>query len=76
MDRELLARADRMVAALSPARRETVREIVVNAIHRGSVDPSAKRYLDTVSGGEDLSDILTRALDDGRPAGGMLPATR
>ncbi|MCS5497779.1 hypothetical protein NY547_11075 [Cnuibacter physcomitrellae] len=63
MDRTLLARADEIVASLSPGKRETVREIVINSVHRGAVDPSARRFLTAASGGPELADILTAALD-------------
>jgi hypothetical protein len=62
MDRHLLAHADEIVASLSPAKQEMVREIVINSVHRGHVDESARRYLTAASGNSDLADILSSAL--------------
>ena len=61
----LLAEADRVVASLSPGKREAVREIVIDATRRGLVTASARRFLDTASGSSLLSDVLTAALVEG-----------
>ena len=62
MKSELLAEADRILAALSPGRREAVREIVVNAVHRGFLDERARGYLVAATQGPLLADVLTAAL--------------
>jgi len=58
MNAELVAEADRRVAALSPARRESVREIVVDAVHRGYLPENARRFLDTVTGSPLVAEVL------------------
>ena len=62
MNHELLAEADRIVASLSPGRRESVREIVINAQHRGHLDESARRFLLAATGSAFLADVLSEAL--------------
>ena len=67
MDPHLLAEADRIVSSLSPGKRETVREIVVDATQRGGLNASARRYLETVSGSAFLADVLVEALGSAHP---------
>lgn len=62
MDRSLLAEADRVVARLSPGRRESVREIVVNATTRGELNESARRFLDRATGSAFVSNVLAAAI--------------
>ena len=62
MDEQLLARADEIVASLSPGKQEMVREIVINSVRRGAVDASAARYLTAASGSTELADTLTAAI--------------
>jgi hypothetical protein len=73
MDAELLAEADRMVAALSPGKRESVREIVVDALHRGYLMDSSRHFLDTVTGAGLVATVLAAGIaerhdDSIRPA--------
>lgn len=68
MDRAMLAKADDIVASLSPAKRETVREIVINSVQRGEVVSSARRYLTAATGGPELADILSAALSSPQPS--------
>ncbi|MFB2600335.1 hypothetical protein ACEXQE_21290 [Herbiconiux sp. P17] len=68
MNHELLAEADRIVASLSPGKRETVREIVVNALHRGFLDESARRFLLAATQSTFLADVLTEALAENGPS--------
>lgn len=65
MDKSLLRQADEIVARLSPGKREAVREIVINSVHRGLVDERARHYLTVASGGTELADILAAALHSG-----------
>ncbi|GAA3207159.1 hypothetical protein GCM10017690_14870 [Microbacterium terregens] len=58
MSSESLAEADRVLAELSPGKREAVREIVIDTIRRGCLDPRARRYLATVSGSELVGNVL------------------
>ncbi|MFB2555309.1 hypothetical protein [Herbiconiux liangxiaofengii] len=80
MKKELLAEADRILASLSPGRREAVREIVVNAVHRGFLDERARGYLVAATRGPLLADVLTAALaepptEPSPPDALTLPAT-
>jgi len=65
MDQRLLTEADRVVATLSPGRRESVREIVVDATRRGSVTESARRFLDSATGSPLVAEVLARAVAEG-----------
>ncbi len=62
MDTGLLTEADRIVAALSPGKRESVREIVLDAIRRGLVTTSGRGFLDAATGSGLLADILAQAV--------------
>ena len=59
---ELLRRADRIVADLSPGRRESVREILINARNLGHLPADARSYLDGVTGSSFVGDVLAAAL--------------
>ncbi|GAA3209579.1 hypothetical protein GCM10017690_19190 [Microbacterium terregens] len=67
MERGLLAEVDRMIDLLSPAKRETVREIVVDAVHRGHLPPGNLRVLDSVTGSPLAGDTLSQALAESSP---------
>ncbi|WP_382306962.1 hypothetical protein [Herbiconiux sp. UC225_62] len=70
MNHDLLAEADRIVAGLSAGKREAVREIVVNAVHHGSLDDGARRFLVAATQNTFLADVLTEALaHDDTPKG-------
>lgn len=73
--RALLAEADRVVAGLSAGKRETVREIVIDATRRGFVSASARRFLDTASGTSLLADVLAAALSEQNIGQGILTRT-
>jgi hypothetical protein len=62
MRRELLIEADTIVTALSPGRREAVRELVIDATRRGVLDDRARAFLDRASGGTLLGEVLAQAL--------------
>jgi hypothetical protein len=62
MRQELLQEADRIVGALSPGRREAVRELVINTTRRGVLDDRARAFLDRASGGSLLSEVLAQAI--------------
>jgi hypothetical protein len=64
MNKERLAEADRIVEGLSPGKRESVREIVVDAIHRGFLPESGRRYLLAVTGSELLADVLAEGVSE------------
>jgi hypothetical protein len=68
VDQRLLIEADRVVAALSPGKRESVREIVVDATRRGSVTGSARRFLDSVTGSPLVAEVLAQAVAEGADA--------
>lgn len=76
MDKSLFAQADEIVATLPAGRQEMVREIVINSIHRGHVDESARRYLTSATGGTELADILTLAVHATEPKGELEPPER
>lgn len=61
---ELLEQADRVLAALHPGRREAVREIVVDAVHRGELTPSNRAFIARVSGSTFLADVLSEAIQE------------
>lgn len=54
----VLAQIDRGIAALSPAKREAVREIVVDAVHRGHLPPRNRETLNTITGSTLAGDVL------------------
>ncbi|GAA3555533.1 hypothetical protein GCM10022197_08370 [Microlunatus spumicola] len=62
MDPALVAEADRVVASLSPGRRESVREIVHDAARRGALSPSGRRFLDAATGSTLVADLLEAAV--------------
>ena len=68
MDQQLLTEADRVVATLPPGKRESVREIVVDATRRGSVSESARRFLDSATGSPLVAEVLARAVAEGANA--------
>ena len=68
MDQRLLAEADRVVATLPPGKRESVREIVVDATRRGTVSESARRFLDSTTGSRLVAEVLARAIAEGADA--------
>ena len=68
MQIELLEQVDRVLAALSPERREAVREIVVDAVHRGALTPTGRAFIARVSGSSFLADVLSDALTEQRRA--------
>jgi len=70
MNAELLAEADRIVAALPPGRRESVREIVVDATRRGYLPDSGRSFLDRVTGSGLLSDVLAAGIAELREGNG------
>lgn len=67
MDARRLAEADRIVSTLSLGKREAVREIIVEATHRGALSVSARRYLDTATGSAFVAEVLAEALGSARP---------
>ncbi|MCS5713036.1 hypothetical protein NVV95_00565 [Herbiconiux sp. CPCC 205716] len=77
MRHELLVEADAIVGALSPARREAVRELVINVTRRGVLDDRARSFLDRASGTTLLGEVLAQALIEtvGRSAALEGPAT-
>lgn len=62
MRAELLVEADRVLAALPAARREGVREIVLDAIRRGALPPSGRAYIVRTTGSTFLADVLGAAI--------------
>jgi hypothetical protein len=62
MRAELLAEADRVVAALPPGRREAVREIVVDALGRGELPASGRAFIARATGSTFLADVLHEAI--------------
>jgi copper oxidase (laccase) domain-containing protein len=62
MQTERLEQADRELAALHAGRREAVREIVVDAVHRGELAPSSRAFIVRVTGSTFLADVLTEAI--------------
>ena len=73
MNHELLAEADRIVAGLSPGRREAVREVVINAQHRGFLDEGARRFLVAATQSTFLADVLAEALAEMPPEAPIAP---
>jgi hypothetical protein len=61
---ELLAAADRLVAGLSPAKRETAREVVIDAVHRGHLPQRSRAFLDSATGSPLVGDVLTAMLGE------------
>ncbi|TDN45154.1 hypothetical protein EDF64_10377 [Curtobacterium flaccumfaciens] len=62
MQTEQLEQADRELAALHAGRREAVREIVVDAVHRGELTPSSRAFIVRATGSTFLADVLTEAI--------------
>lgn len=62
MDSGLLAQADQIIKALSPCRRESIREVVVDGIRRGYVSSASRAYLDRVTGSAAVGEVLVRAV--------------
>jgi hypothetical protein len=60
---ELIA-VDRLIAQLSPGRQEMIREVVVDAIRRGSLPAGNRRALLSASGTTEIADVLEKALAD------------
>jgi hypothetical protein len=58
----LLHEADRIVAGLSPGRRESVREIVINAEKLGQLSAGGRAYLIRVTGTPFVADLLEAVL--------------
>ena len=79
MRAETLMQADRLLAALPAGRREAVREIVVDAVHRGGLPASGRAFIVRATGSTFLADVLGEAIAEragegpaavgGRPAG-------
>ncbi|MCS5732781.1 hypothetical protein [Herbiconiux daphne] len=55
------------MAALSPGRREAVREVVLDARRRGCVDDRARAYLRRVTGADVIADLVAEALAAEQP---------
>ena len=70
MDQALLVEADRLVASLSPGRRETVRKIVHDAARRGSVSDGAQRFLRSATGSTLVAEVLERNREEIRRRAG------
>jgi hypothetical protein len=66
MNISALSEADRLIASLSPAKRESVREIVIDAARRGHVSDSARRFLNAATGSGLVADVLAAAIEDFR----------
>jgi len=62
VDWTLLAEANRVIGQLSPGKRESVREVVVNAANRGALDDRARRFLDRVTGSSLVSELLVAVI--------------
>ena len=78
MDWKLFAEADRVVAQLSPGKRETVREIVVDAARHGALSDRARHFVDTITGSSLVSEVLEAAIAEsgvGQPLA-SLPSER
>jgi hypothetical protein len=58
---ELVA-VDRLIAQLTPGRQEMIREVVVDAIRRGSLPAGNRRALVAASGSTEIADVLEKAL--------------
>jgi len=58
----MIAEADRVVARLSPAKRETVREIVVDATRHGELSDRARHFIDVITGSTLVSQVLEAAI--------------
>ena len=62
MRTDVLEQADRSLAALPPGRREAIREIVVDAVHRGGLPPAGRAFITRVTGSTFLADVLSDAI--------------
>jgi hypothetical protein len=67
MNPDSLAAVDRLISTLSPGKQEMVREVVVDAVRRGTLPAANRRVLDGVSGSAIVGEVLTAALAE-RPA--------
>lgn len=54
----VIAQIDQGIAALSPAKREAVREIVVDAVHRGHLPSRNRETLNKITGSTLAGDVL------------------
>jgi len=70
MDWKLLAEAGRIVGELSPGKRETVREITIDASNRGSLTESSRQLLHRMTGSSIVAEVISAAIDraDAAPA--------
>jgi hypothetical protein len=78
-ERDLIVEADRIVARLSPGKRESVREIVIDAVRRGRLTPGGRLFIERVTETSLVADLLEAELaanrshiapDDRDPAAG------
>jgi len=67
MDRQLIAEADRLVARLSAGKQESVREIVISAARRGTLDDRGRAFLDRVTGSSLVAEVLVAAISESAP---------
>ncbi|MDO9394994.1 MAG: hypothetical protein Q7T71_00465 [Herbiconiux sp.] len=67
MDEGQAAAVARIMAALPPGRREAVREIVLDARHRGVLDGRARAYLRGATGSDVIADLIVEALAAEQP---------
>ena len=58
MDATVLAQADRIVAGLSAGKRESIREVIINAMNLGFVSDAAQRFLERATGSTVVGDVL------------------
>ena len=72
MRSELLIQADQIVAALSPGKRESVREIMVDAVKRGTLVESSRRFLELATGSSFVADVLAAGIAEQQ--GGTAPS--
>jgi len=74
----LLREADRIIGGLSPGKRESVRELVVEARRAGRLSRNARAFLDRATGSAFVADLLEAMLAEPAPldalAGGSLLA--
>ena len=62
MDQRLLVKADRVIASLPPGKRESIREILVDARNHGVLSDHARLFLNRVTGSGFVADVLAVAL--------------
>ena len=58
--------ADHIIAGLSAGKRESVREVVINAMNLGALSDSAHRYLERTTGSRAVGDLLVICLAEMR----------